>query len=224
MSAFFITSSGTGVGKTLVTASLCHQLRRKGEVVEALKPVISGFDLGSDTHVLLEALGREPTPEAINQMSPWRFAAPLSPDMAAKREGREIDFSALTHFCQDKIHTSKGTVLIEGVGGVMVPLTAKETVLDWVGALNIPTLLVIGSYLGSLSHALTATHALKSAGIEIMAMIVSESIESAVPPEETAKTLSNFLADIPVILLPRLQQERKPWEGLPDLMHLLSRG
>ncbi|MCW9033739.1 MAG: dethiobiotin synthase [Rhodospirillales bacterium] len=217
MSKYFITSSGTGVGKTLFTAALCHQLRQKGEAVEALKPVISGFEEGSDTHLLLDALEKEPTAEAIEQMSPWRFKAALSPDMAAVREKREVDFSALVGFCQDRIKEASGTILIEGVGGVMVPLNQKETVLDWILALNLPAILVVGSYLGSMSHTITAAHVLKSAGVFLKAVVISESQDSPVSVEETAKTLSRFLPDVQQIILPRLPECEKLWEKVPEL-------
>ena len=86
MKSLFITSSGTEIGKTLVTAALCHQLTARGLKVQALKPVVSDFndgDLETDTAVLLHALGQSATAENIDAMSPWRFQAPLSPDMAA---------------------------------------------------------------------------------------------------------------------------------------------
>ena len=104
----------------------------------------------SDTAVLLQALGRQATGETIDAMSPWRFTAPLSPDMAAAREGRTIDFVALVDFCRQTIEDcsdksdSTGITLIEGVGGVMVPLTQTHTVLDWITELNIPSIIVVG--------------------------------------------------------------------------------
>ncbi len=92
MTAIFITATGTDVGKTFVAASLIGHLRQMGRVVEAIKPVVSGFDptqaATSDPAVLIKALGVPVTPQAIEQISPWRFRAPLSPDLAARREGR----------------------------------------------------------------------------------------------------------------------------------------
>ena len=79
-------------------------------------------------------------------MSPWRFAAPLSPDMAASRERRSIPFDALVAHCR-AASERRGVTLIEGIGGVMTPLDAEHTVLDWIAALGAPALLVVGSYL-----------------------------------------------------------------------------
>ena len=93
--------------------------------------------------------------------------------------------------------------LIEGIGGVMVPLDAEHTVLDWIAALEAPTLLVVGSYLGSLSHSLTAAAALRERGVPLAGIVVSESEAEPVPTAETAATLARFVEGVPVRLLPR---------------------
>src|SRR3546814_6253389 len=94
MAGLFITASGTDVGKTVVTALLARQLRARGQTPDVLKPVLSGFDPAtratSDAGVLLSALDLPVTEAALDRMSPWRFRAPLSPDMAAAREGRTV--------------------------------------------------------------------------------------------------------------------------------------
>jgi dethiobiotin synthetase len=91
VSAVFVSGTGTDIGKTFVTAALIHELRRRGRAVDALKPVVSGFDpaqlAASDPGVFLAALGRAPTAAALDRIAPWRYSAPLSPDMAARREG-----------------------------------------------------------------------------------------------------------------------------------------
>jgi dethiobiotin synthetase len=206
MTAVFVTSSGTGVGKTFVTIRLIEELRVAGRRVRALKPVASGFDVaapeGSDSALLLRAQSLDVTPENLDAVSPWRFAAPLSPDMAAARERRSIPFDALVAHCR-AASSGSGLTLIEGIGGVMVPLDSKRTVLDWIAALGAPTLLVVGSYLGTLSHGLTAAAALRARGVPLQAVIVSESAEQPVPASETAATFARFVAPAPVRVLPR---------------------
>lgn len=174
----------------------------QGRPARALKPVISGWEdapaaiAESDTGQLLAAQGIEATADAIDACSPFRFKAPLSPDMAAAREGLEIDFDKLVGLCRQEIeNTPKDTALfIEGVGGVMVPLTRDKTVLDWMAALGLPVLLVVGSYLGTISHTLTAAMALRSRHIPIRAIVISESEDSPVPCAETAEVLKRHLA------------------------------
>src|SRR6202012_761398 len=114
----------------------------------------------SDPAELLAALDCPATLIEIERIAPWRFGAPLSPDLAAQREGRVVDFNALVGFSRAAITGARGVMLIEGVGGVMVPLDDRHTVLDWMTVLRIPVLLVAGSYLGTLSHTLTALHVL----------------------------------------------------------------
>lgn len=225
MRRYFITSSGTGIGKTLVTASLCHQFCAAGKTVRALKPVISGYTADShsdsDTAVLLDSLGLDHTDDAIARMSPFRFEAPLSPDMAAAREAKEIDFDALLAHCRDAAAGPQDLLLIEGVGGVMVPLTENETVLDWIAAVDAPCILVVGSYLGAISHTLTAAEALRSRKARVAAIFISESEESPVPLEETKRTIRRFLPGIPMAILPRMTGDR-PWRIAPDLTYLLE--
>ena len=218
MRAFFVTASGTEVGKTVVACLLCWQLRAAGTRVRAVKPVITGFaddaPGGTDTALLLDAQGLDATPGAIAEASPWRFRAALSPDMAARREGRSIDFQGLVDFCRGLRDEAGDVLLVEGLGGVLVPLTEKETVADWIAALEVPALLVTGSYLGTLSHTLTAAEALKARGIHVAAVIVSESADSPVPLAETVETLARFVT--PVLALPRLN-DTGAWRAAPDL-------
>ena len=205
MTTVFVTASGTDVGKTFVTVRLIAELAQAGHRVRALKPVASGFDAanaaGSDTVKLLEAQGLAIDAANLDAVSPWRFAAPLSPDMAAAREHRNVPFDALVDFC--RAPRDGHVTLIEGIGGVMAPLDATHTVLDWIAALATPALLVVGSYLGSLSHSLTAAAALEQRSVAVAGIVVSESLEQPVDADETAATLTRFLAPTPIRVLPR---------------------
>jgi dethiobiotin synthetase len=206
MITLFVTASGTEIGKTFITTRLIDELKAARYDVAALKPVASGFDssqpLTSDPAELLAALGRPATVEHFDAVAPWRFAAPLSPDMAAAREHRKIPFAELVAFC--KIDRAVDVTLIEGIGGVMVPLDDTHTVLDWIAALGAPALLVVGSYLGSLSHGLTAAAALLGRGCALTGVIVNESADEPMPSSETAATLGRFLRGVPIVCMPRI--------------------
>ncbi|MGQ0445234.1 MAG: dethiobiotin synthase [Beijerinckiaceae bacterium] len=206
MPAVFITGTGTGVGKTFVCAGLIRYFRGLGQPVNAIKPLVSGFDpaevAGSEPAVLIEALGLEVNPAELGRVSPWRFRAPLSPDMAARIENRTIDFQAVADYCRAAIAGSGGAVLIEGIGGIMVPLDARHTVLDLMIALNEPLLLVAGSYLGTLSHVLSAQDVILRHALDLRAIVVSESGGDAPPLGETLATLTSF-AKAPVLALRR---------------------
>ncbi len=222
MTAYFVTATGTDVGKTFVTAGLITVLKTRGRTVSALKPLVSGYSdetkAESDSGRLLTALGEATTTENIARISPWRFAVPLSPDMAAARERRTIDLAALTAFSTRAVEEHTGTLFIEGVGGVMVPLTDTGTTLDWMAELNLPALLVTGSYLGSLSHTLTALDALKHRGLKVAALVVNETEGSTVPLAETAATLARYCKD-PIAIIPRYAGAT-PFGLLADMLAL----
>ncbi len=208
MAGLFVTATGTEVGKTFVTAGLLRAGRRAGRAMGALKPVLSGFDPAdaarSDAGVLLAALGLPLSDLAA--ISPWRFAAPLSPDMAAAAEGRAIELAAVIAACRAAVAGDAFT-LIEGVGGVMVPLDGRHTVLDVMAVLGLPVLLVTGSALGAISHCLTAVAALSLCGIVPVLIVLNESAGSTVPLDATARTLRRFCV-APVATLPRSPPEQ----------------
>jgi dethiobiotin synthetase len=207
MSAIFITATGTDIGKTYLATALIRHLRDKGHAVDALKPVVTGFDPArpeaSDSGRLLVALGRAVTPDEIARISPWRYAAPLSPDLAAAREGRTLDFDQLVEFSRKAVRERPGQLLIEGIGGIMVPLDARRTVLDWMSALKIPLLLVVGSYLGSISHTLMCLDVLRRCELSVRAVVVNETPGSTVTVADTIESVARFAGPIQVLALAR---------------------
>ena len=223
MSTLFVTATGTEIGKTLVTAALCRELRAQGRPVRALKPVLSGYDPAelreSDPGVLLASLGEAATEDAVAKIAPWRFAAPLSPDMAAAREGRRLDVGEIVAFCRA---AAGDPLLVEGIGGAMVPLCERHTVLDWIAALQVPALVVAGSYLGTISHTLTTLAAMRGRGVEVAGLVISESPESPVPPAETAETIARHAGPLPIAILPRLPAGPAPWRAAPPLLKPLG--
>jgi dethiobiotin synthetase len=216
----FVTATGTDVGKTFVMCRLIAELAASRTRLRALKPVATGFDAAmpaaSDTGRLLLAQGLPLSTENLDATTPWRFKAPLSPDMAARRERRAIPFDELVAFCADS--PAGEVTLVEGIGGVMVPLDAEHTVLDWIEHLAPRTILVAGSYLGALSHTLTAAATLSERGIDVAGVVVSESREQPTALEETLATLRRFLPEIAVVALPRAPRGGAPLPRLADLI------
>ena len=205
MSAVFVTGTGTDIGKTFVTAGLIRHFRATGRAVAALKPVATGFDpataADSDPGILLAALGRPVEPAEIERIAPWRYAAPVAPDLAAKREGRRLDVTRLISFCQEAIAAFPGLLLIEGIGGIMVPLDEKRLVLDWMKALGIPIVLVTGTYVGTLSHTLTALDVLTRHGLTPRVVVINETPGSAVTSHSTLESLLNFTRGVSIATL-----------------------
>jgi dethiobiotin synthetase len=216
---YFITSSGTEIGKTLVTSTLAYQLRQKGKVVNVQKPIITGWDkyyvMESDTGQLLQSIDEPLTQEAIDRTSPWRFKAPLSPHMASSLEGQCMDVDKVIAFSQraEKKLSATEYLLVEGIGGAMVPLTYQYHSLQWMQALSYPVIVVVGSYLGAISHALTTVTALEHYHIPIAAIIItSKTSDEAILQEATCATLKEF-TPYKVLILPYLgdSEQKNKW-------------
>lgn len=220
---FFITSSGTNIGKTLVTAALAYQLTAQQKRISVLKPMISGYEPGpdSDTAQLLAAQGLPATIPNIDAVSPWRYAAPLAPHIAAALEGKTIPYDEMIGFCN--MPRVSEITLIEGAGGVMTPVSPTHTTRDWIEELAIPAVLVVGTYLGAITHTLTAGEALCARGIDVQAVVVSESAESAMSAQEVAETLKPHLPYARYIVpLPRVAGSAPLWQHMADLTWMLT--
>jgi dethiobiotin synthetase len=208
MAAWFVTATGTDVGKTFVTRGLIGHLRQRGQRIAAIKPVVSGFSddtaATSDPGLLLQALGQPVNDDTLNRIAPWRFKAPLSPDMAAAREHRKVPFAALVAHTQAAIHDAvDGLLFIEGVGGIMVPLDERYTVLNWMSTVKLPVILVAGSYLGTISHTLSALDVLHRRSLLVGAVVISETAGSPVPLAETVSAIARFANPVKVLGISR---------------------
>jgi dethiobiotin synthetase len=226
MQPFFIAATGTDIGKTLVTTALCWQLRQAGKTVTALKPVISGFDANdpsSDTALILKSCGMAMTPSIMDVVSPWRYSLPLAPNMAAAKEKKQApSVETLVEYCQDHMRGTADYMLVESAGGVMAPVSDDATVIDWIMALNWRVILVAGTYLGSISHTLTALEALRVRGVTPHALVISES-KGGVAMADTVATLEKFMPrDFPIVKIPRVAQEDELWKYVPSISWICS--
>ena len=211
MSVLFVAGAGTDVGKTYVAACLVRRLRAAGRPVVAVKPVASGAPAwrdpafaGTDTGLLLAALGLPLTRETVEACSPWRYAAPLAPDMAAALEGRTLTLGELVAFHAQVLARAPAgaAVVVEGVGGLMSPVASDALGLHWLKALGCPALLVCDSRLGAISHALTARETLRAHGVACAGIVASESPGSPVDVALTASAIAQWTGE-PVGVLRR---------------------
>jgi dethiobiotin synthetase len=169
--------------------------------------VASGYDArrpeDSDAAALLTALGQPVDAARVEAMTPFRLRAPLSPDQAAAREGVRLSAQGIAQACAPLIAAARGPVLIEAAGGVMSPLNETETMLDLALAFGAPCVLVCGSYLGAISHALTGLAVLKGRGAAVPLLLVNETPGSGVDLDETAATLAAHAGGTQVLAAPR---------------------
>lgn len=191
MRPIFVTGTGTDVGKTHILCAMLEAHRKAGGKARVMKPVISGFDPArlneTDTIRLMRANGDTLNGEGVQAVSPFRFKAPLSPDMAAYREHRELTIETVVNWCLDRIDRAVPTI-IEGAGGVMSPLTMDGLNLDLIQELDARPILVTGAYLGAISHTLTALRVMDRS----CAVIVNDWKASPVPAVDTARSIQRF--------------------------------
>jgi dethiobiotin synthetase len=173
----FVTATDTGVGKTYVAALIARALRDTGRKVGAYKPVCSGAELREDgtagwddVDTLTAAIGGQFDSQRV---CPLRFQAPLAPNVAARREGAQIDFERLcdgSRWWQGRVEI----LLVEGVGGLLCPLTDRETIADLAVALKYPLLVVARLGLGTINHTLLTVEAARSRGLDICGVLLNE--------------------------------------------------
>ncbi len=152
----FITGIGTDVGKTVASAILCRALN-----AAYWKPIQSGTTIGSDTQTIHELAGADI--QILKEI--YALEAPLSPHTAARIEQVDINIEQLT------IPEHSGTLIIEGAGGLMVPITRNFLYTDWLKTQQIPTILVSRHYLGSINHTLLSLELMKNLGLELLGVL-----------------------------------------------------
>lgn len=180
--AWFVTGTDTGVGKTLVSAALLTALARTGRRVVGMKPVASGCDatqhgLHSADAEALRVAGNVVADYA--DVNPYALAAPTAPHLAAEAAGVQIDIASIrAHFA--RLATHADDVVVEGIGGWLVPISRTQTMADVVYDLELPVILVVGMRLGCLNHALLTERAISASGCRLVAW-VANTLESSVP-------------------------------------------
>jgi dethiobiotin synthetase len=188
---YFITGTDTGVGKTAVTLGLMRLLQARGNTVVAMKPVAAGCEptpagLRNDDALRLQQQASIELDYA--QVNPCAFAPAIAPHIAAEQAAVRIDIDKIIIKYIELYHVS-GCVLVEGVGGWLVPLNADETLADLALQLELDVIMVVGIRLGCLNHALLTAAAITAAGCTLVAWVANQ-----LPPAlEGAQENINYL-------------------------------
>ena len=197
----FITGTDTGVGKTIVAATLARLLRMNGIKVGVMKPVTSGCCeengelVSSDARLLCQAIGSD---EVSEDVAPYRLREPLAPAEAAKRDGVRIDFSAIKA-AFDRLATSCEYIIVEGAGGLMVPLSGGLLVADLARELGLPLLVVARPGLGTINHTVLTCFAAQQMGLQVSGVIVNGMPEQPGLAEQSAPHQIGSLCGAPVL-------------------------
>jgi dethiobiotin synthetase len=172
MKGLFITGTDTEVGKTVITAAIAAGLRARGNNPKAVKPLATGSGgPGEDATAIAKAAGHAPAVFAC-------FPEPASPERAARQANIELDDDGFLNWMRAQ---QGDPLLVEGVGGWAVPLTASLTVEDLAMALNLPVIIVSANRLGMLNHTLLTAEAVRESGLPLAGVVVNNGTEASSP-------------------------------------------
>jgi dethiobiotin synthetase len=197
----FITGTDTGVGKTLVAASLAAYLRDRGYRVGVMKPVETGCPerngmlIPEDAVRLKEASG---CTEPIGKICPYRFSQPVAPSIAAERAGHKIDVDLLLT-TYGEISAEYDITLVEGAGGLMVPLLPSYTYADFARVLKLPLLVVAANKLGVLNHLLLTLEHASCKGLSVLGYVLNSTASETSLAVETNREVLLGLTGVPCL-------------------------
>lgn len=214
---YFVSGIDTGIGKTYATGYLAKLWRSQGQNVITQKLIQTGnTDISEDIEIHREMMGEGWFEEDHSRLTmPEIFSYPASPHLAAEIDGREIDFKKIKCATQ-QLAESYEVVLLEGAGGLMVPLTTNQLIIDYVAQHKYPMILVSSGRLGSINHTLLSLEALKQRGLELFALAYNLNDESQDPliSKDTAHYLKTYLAQhfpkAQWIDVPKIESFEKP--------------
>lgn len=208
---YFISGIDTGIGKTYTTGYLAKLWNEQGTKTITQKLIQTGnTDISEDIEQHREIMGMGWFPEDETKLTmPEIFTYPASPHLATQIDGREIDFDKIAHATQ-QLTEKYEVVLLEGAGGLMVPLTTELLTIDYLTEKKYPVILVSSGRLGSINHTLLSLEALKNRGLELYALAYNLNDESqdVLISKDTSEYLQAYLAkhfpnalwmDIPVM-------------------------
>ncbi len=197
----FITGTDTAVGKTLVTAALAVSLKKRGLDIGVMKPVETGVLQGRPSDAVRLARAAQVS-DALDLVRPYAFRLPVAPLDAARAERRTIKMSTIVRAYQ-QLHARHDLLLVEGAGGVHVPITPTMDVLDLIETLKAPVVVVGRTGLGGVNHAMLTLNALRARTIPILALVLNRTIPArpavARRQEQSTVSLLRECAGVPVI-------------------------
>jgi dethiobiotin synthetase len=203
----FVTGTGTGVGKTILSAALLAAIAAAGEPVRAYKPVVTGLDEPPSEwppdHELLACVAAM----APAEVAPLRYGPAVSPHLAAQLAGDPIAPERVLTAARDALHTAHAqgaTLIVEGVGGLLVPLAERFAVRDLAVALGLPLVIAARPDLGTINHTLLTLEAARTVGIEVRAVVLTPWPARPSTIEQSNRDTLAQLGDVEVAVLTRV--------------------
>ncbi len=210
----FVTGTGTEVGKTVVAAAIARTLAARGDRVAVFKPAVSGLDEGGEAdHELLRRAAD--SLQSDDEVAPYRYGPPVSPHLAAKLAGEEIDPARLVQ-AADAAASGADVLVCEGVGGFLVPLTLGYLVRDFARDLGLPTVIAASPGLGTINHTLLSIEAVRSVGLAVDMVVLTPWPAEPSVMERSNRDAITRLGGVETRALPQLDLASP--EGWPELI------
>jgi len=201
-SGLFVTGTDTGVGKTHVSAGIAAALKYRGVDVGVMKPAETGCRIRAGQLMPRDALllmKSACVKDPLSLVNPFRFRKPLAPSVAAERDGKKIDPDKILNAFY-ALRERHDFMIVEGAGGIMVPLTGQYTYLDLAHTMGLPVLIVARPGLGTINHTLLTVAALKGRKIAIAGIVINYAMDSKPGlAEETSPAVIEKISGIRIV-------------------------
>ncbi|TES47324.1 ATP-dependent dethiobiotin synthetase BioD [Halalkalibacterium halodurans] len=209
MNGVFVTGTDTGVGKTIISSGLAAVLKENGIDVGVFKPMLSGVareDPESDTSLLKEL---SKTSLSHEEITPFQFAEPLAPYVAGLQEGRSVQLAdVLSHW--NVIYGKHEFFIVEGAGGISVPLGPDFLVSHLIKALELPLVIVARPNLGTINHTFLTVQYAKQMGLEIAGIVINGMGGSPDLAEQTNPSMIEEMCQVPILGITPMLEELTP--------------
>jgi len=198
----FVTGTDTGVGKTVVAGAIARQLAIKGKRTGVFKPIATGCKhtreglVNSDAEFLAHCVDSR---FSLEQINPIRYHEPVAPIVAIEQSKHEIDWESLEQAYKN-IAAESEIIIVEGIGGVMVPITKNYLVIDLMEEMALPVVIVAWSRLGTINHTLLTIEMCKNRGLKVIGVVMNGyQAEEASLAEETNMRVINETAGVKIL-------------------------
>lgn len=191
--SYFVTGTDTGVGKTLISCALLHGFAAQGKLVAGMKPVAAGCNIDNQNEDALQLLAAGNVAVSYGLINPYCFQPEIAPHIAAQHEGIEIRFARITE-AYKKLAALADAVIVEGAGGLLVPLNAQQDNADLAQELGLPIILVVGMRLGCLNHALLTVEAIAARGLTLAGWVANVVEAGVASVDENVAALQQRIA------------------------------
>ncbi len=216
----FVTATDTGVGKTIIASAIARTLHQRGKRVAVLKPAASGCYHSREAWVSEDAemlAAASDTHHPLDLICPNRFEEPLAPAVAARRARGEMDYAAIDRSVQI-MSRDADCFVVEGVGGVLVPMDDRYVLRDLIVAFGVPAIIVARAGLGTINHTLLTIESLRSVGVEVLGVVINQyPADNASVAEETNPREIERISRVPILCIASQEPFTPPHIG-PGVM------